>query len=73
MPVFPAVPSTTVPPGCSLNTCMDVFVVEYEREIAKDGMTNAPTVGLCCFDDAKRGSVLHTTTWVLEFRLAIYF
>ena len=85
--MFPAVPSTTVPPGLSLHDekwniyiyipaghiVREHSVMEQSRETGKERTTNSPTVGLCCFNDAERGSVLHATAGVLEFCFAVYF
>jgi hypothetical protein len=66
MPVFPAVPSTTVPPGCNLNQCyIRTSRVRCQRLHAQAfffGITN----------NTKSRSIFYATAWVLKFRFAKY-
>jgi len=46
---------------------------EHSLEESERRTTDSPTFRLRCFDDAKRGSILHAAAGILEFRFAVYF
>lgn len=65
IPVLPAVPSTTVPPGFILNINVTMQPVNH------NDLGYSPTLLLCITNDTKRSSIFHTTTWILELGFAV--
>lgn len=63
MPVLPAVPSTTVPPGFNLETRFAMQKAEAIR---------LPTTRLCSFNYTQCSTVFHTAPRILKFSLAKY-
>lgn len=66
MPVFPAVPSTTVPPGFRLPT--SGFVRCYSGQ----GKICSPALLLCISNDTECGSIFNTPSRILELGFAEY-
>lgn len=62
IPVLPAVPSTTVPPGFSLTSLLAPGFTTMKA-------SNSQSLLLSVLDDPKRRPVFHTPAWVLPLSL----
>lgn len=67
MPVFPAVPSTTVPPGLILTPTVNALARGPRTEV------NLQSLFFGVPNESESGTILHTTTGILEFCFSVDF